>query len=271
MGDFMSIITCKFCGTNTPHTSKHYFTRIPHDEYSVEDYLLMYFKTPFLYKNLDRLETCEAYHYILYPPFTSAEHGNYKVGFVNDWVFFDGDSAKKIIERFKLPLCTPFRIDNHSIIEPYINKIESELKLRYSCYEDQISASVTEMLINVGRQYEYTEKNTHPAFSAVNSARTYMLNHIEDNISVKDLAERSNYSVSRFCVLYREFFSKTPLEDLLCARIDKAISLLKYSHVSITEASEKCGFSSIHYFSRKFKEKTGVSPSYYLKYNQKKV
>lgn len=166
----MSIIRCKFCGTNTPHTNKHYFTRIPHDEYSVKDYLLMYFKTPFLYKNNDTINTSQEFRYIIYPPFTSAEHGSYKVGFVNDWVFFDGKDAKDIIESFNLPLCTPFYIDKHSIIEPYINKISSELKYKNGCYKQQISALVTEMLINLGRQYEYSDKNTHPAFKAINDA-----------------------------------------------------------------------------------------------------
>ena len=265
----MSIIKCKFCGTNTQHTDKHYFTRIPHDEYSVKDYLLMYFKTPFLYKDPDTLKTCEAYHYILYPPFTSAEHGSYKVGFVNDWIFFDGQRAKNIIEKFKLPLCTPFHIDNHSIIEPYINKIELELKFKYNCYKEQISAIATEMLVNVGRQYEYLEKNTHPAFATLYNARNYMLNHLEDKISLQDLAKRCNYSVSRFCVLYNHFFLTTPVEDLIKARIEKAITLLKYNNTSISETAELCGFSSIHYFSRKFKEKTGVSPSHYIQQQYK--
>ena len=260
----MSIISSRFCGTNTPHTNKHYFTRIPHDEYSVQDYLLMYFKTPFLYKDPYELKTCEAYHYILYPPFTSAEHGSYKVGFVNDWIFFDGGSAKELIEQFDLPLCTPFKIDNHSILEPYINKITTELKFKPRCYEDRISALVTEMLISVGRQYEYSSKITHTSFEAINNARTYMLNHVSDKICVAELAKLSNFSVSRFCFLYNQYFSSTPIEDLINARIEKAITLLKYQNTSINQIAEQCGFSSIHYFSRKFKEKTGVTPSSYL-------
>lgn len=267
----MNIITCKFCGTNTPHTDKHYFTRIPNDEYSVKDYLLMYFKTPFLYKNKDKiLNTSDAFHYIIYPPFTSAEHGSYQVGFINDWVFFDGNAAKEIIKTFNIPLCTPFYIDNHSLIEPYINKIETELALKNTCYEQKISATVTDMLIDVGRQYEFSDKNTHPAFKAISNARIYMLNHVDKKISIEDLARKYNYSVSRFCVLYKQFFSSTPTEDLLKARIEKALTILKYNSTSITETAELCGFSSIHYFSRRFKEIMGISPTHYLSQRSKK-
>ncbi len=261
----MSLITCKFYGTNTAHASTDYVLRLPHDETSLNNYLLMFFKTPFLYKDADKLKTCEAYHYLLYPPHTPAEHGSYKVGFVNDWVFFNGNQVQKIIDKFHLPLGTPFYLDDHNILEPYINKIELEQKLKYNCYEEQISTLVADMLINLGRQYEYSDKNMHPAFQAVNAARIYMLNHIEDAISIKALAERAKYSVSRFCVLYNEFFSSTPIEDLINARIEKAITLLKYSNTSVTETAELCGFSSIHYFSRKFKEITGFSPSRYAK------
>lgn len=263
----MEIISSKLCGTNTPHTNKFYFKRNDErsDEYSINDYLLMYFKTPFLYNDGKASKTAEAYQYILFPPSTEAAHGSYKEGFVNDWIFFSGAAAKKIIEDFDLPLATPFRIDNHSIIEPYINKIEAELKFKYTSYENKISALVTEMLIEIGRRYEYSNKKTHTAFEAINNARTYMLNHVADKISTQDLAKYSNYSVSRFCYLYNLFFGCAPMDDLINARIEKAIALLKYQNASITETAELCGFSSIHYFSRKFKEKTGTPPSVYAK------
>lgn len=231
----------------------------------MKDYLLMFFKTPFLYENSDKIMTSEAYHYILYPPQTSAEHGSYKVGFVNDWVFFDGKMAETLINHFKFPLCTPFKISKHSIIEPYIKDVENELKFKNNCYEMRISALITEMLIKLGRKYEFNNKNSHPAFSAIDSTRNFMLENIEKKLALKELAEHSNYSVSQFCALYSNFYKSSPMEDLLNARIEKAILLLKYNNTSIAETASLCGFSSIHYFSRKFKEKTGVAPSYYLK------
>ena len=263
----MDKISSNFCGTNTPHTNKFSFKRnAASDEYSIGDYLLMYFKTPFIYSDGKKTEVAEAHQYILFPPNTDAFHASYKDGFINDWIFFSGDTAKKIIEEFGIPLSLPFRIDNHSIIEPYVNKIDAELKFKHTAYENKISALVTEMLIELGRRYEYSSKKSHTAFEAINNARTYMLNHVADKISTQDLAEYSNYSVSRFCYLYNLFFGRAPMDDLINARIEKAITLLRYQNATITETAELCGFSSIHYFSRTFKEKTGVSPSVYAKW-----
>lgn len=258
----MSIISCKYCDTDTAHSPNHYFTG-KKDE---DNFLLMFFKTPFIYKKNGKIFKCEKFHYLINPPYSEAEHGSVREGFINDWIFFKGKEAQKIIKKFKLPENTPFYIDDYSIIYPYIKKISTERLLKHTCYEDKISLIITDMLINLGRQYELFKRNTHPAFIAINNARNFMLNNIEKKITLKDLSKISNYSESRFCILYNRFYKSSPIEDLLLARIEKAVSLLEYSHTSVTETAKLCGFSSVHYFSRKFKEKNGVSPSFYSKH-----
>lgn len=48
-------------------------------------------------------------------------------------------------------------------------------------------------------------------------------------------------------------------------RIKKAKALLRKNELSVTEISDKLGFSSIHYFCRIFKKMTGNSPKNYIK------
>ncbi len=225
----------------------------------------MYFKTPFWCSDGENKFNCAKNSYVIYPPRTHAAHGSLDVGFVNDWIFLNGDEAAKIINTFAFPLSKPFTAGSNGILERYIEKIAKEAKLRQSCYEERSSAIASEMLIELGRRYEEGGKELHPAYKAIYDARTYMLTNASSKISISELAKRAQYSVSRFCVLYKEFFSQTPTEELLDARIENARALLEYSHKSVTEVAELCGFSSIHYFSRKFKKRTGVSPSEYNK------
>ena len=50
-------------------------------------------------------------------------------------------------------------------------------------------------------------------------------------------------------------------------RIEKSIEyLIQNPEMKLIEVSEKCGFSSQHYFSRIFKEKTGYPPIDYRKH-----
>ena len=55
------------------------------------------------------------------------------------------------------------------------------------------------------------------------------------------------------------------LNEVKDAKSPKAKQMIKNSTYSISEISRMCGFSSIHYFSRKFKEKYGVTPTSYAK------
>lgn len=257
----MTITEAVLCDTNTHHSPEHYFVRK-----DLEDcFLLMFFKTPYVYKKDGKILTGEKYSYLINPPFSAAEHGSLNEGFINDWIFFRGNDAENIIKEFNLPLNEPFHIDDFSIIYPYINKISTELILKHTSYLIKISCLICDMLINLGRQYEFVSQSNHPAFSDINNARNFMLNNIEKKITIKSLADLSNYSESRFCILYNRFFGSSPIEDLLNARIEKAVSLLGYSKISVTETAKLCGFSSVHYFSRKFKERTGVNPTHYLK------
>ena len=259
----MSLIKCHICGTNTEHSKKHSFTRSESDIWDY--YLIMYFKTPFWCSDGEKRISSEKGSYIIYPPRTAAEHGSLDVGFVNDWIFLNGKLAEQIISDFALPTSRPFNLGESAILERYIEKIAEEARLRRTCYEERSSALAAQMLIELGRRYEERGENLHPAFKAISDARAYMLTNASGKISVEALAKRAQYSVSRFCVLYKEFFGKTPIEELLDARIENARALLEYSHKSVTEVAEATGFSSIHYFSRKFKEKTGTAPSEYSK------
>ncbi len=254
----MIMKTVRYCGVDSVNTTSPYIAREGEED---EYFLLMFFKTKFIYLKDGKKEMGEKFNYIINPPHCPAGHGTYDEPFSNDWIFFRGEVFEKIIKSFNLPLNTPFYIDDHSIIFPYIKEIEKEKLLTNTCYKEKIDALVSDMIIDLGRQYENKQKTKNHFFEEINKARKYMLSNLDQKIVLEEIAKRANYSLSRFCILYKRFFKITPIEDLTRARIEKAITLMQYNHTSVTETSQICGFSSVHYFSRKFKEKTGMSPT----------
>jgi AraC-like DNA-binding protein len=61
------------------------------------------------------------------------------------------------------------------------------------------------------------------------------------------------------------------MDYILKTRIAMAKELLCEADMSVTEISESCGFSSISYFSRTFKNETGMSPLKYKKRETEKI
>ncbi|MBQ7901898.1 MAG: helix-turn-helix transcriptional regulator [Clostridia bacterium] len=258
----MELITCNECGIATCHEKGFSYTRTEYSGY----FLIMFFKSPFVYKSGDEIRRSEKNRYLIYTPDSSMYHsddGSTGTGFVNDWIFVRGEVCEDIVERFSLPLNKAFYMDNFGILETYIEKIINEMVMKNNCYEYKVDALIVDMLISMGRLWELTEKNNHSAYNDINNARNHMLSNCHEKISLEQLSQMTGYSQSRFCVLYSSFFGSTPIDDLLNARIEKAKGMLSYSNMTVTEVAEKCGFSSVHYFSRKFKEITGVSTTKY--------
>ena len=67
------------------------------------------------------------------------------------------------------------------------------------------------------------------------------------------------------CRRFKNITGFTIMEYILKTRLAAAKNMLKTESISITEISEKCGFSSVSYFSRVFKEHTGITAIAYRK------
>ena len=82
-------------------------------------------------------------------------------------------------------------------------------------------------------------------------------------LSVSDVAGQCDSRTDTLCRLFRNHLKTTPGRYLLGLRIRHGQVLLR-SGYSVTECAGRCGFASIHYFSRAFRTCTGRSPRQWL-------
>ena len=134
-------------------------------------------------------------------------------------------------------------------------------------YAHKISAHLSSLLVDIGRACRSDGITSEYSISAPTRSIKSVHNALTENCgyhwTLTEMAELSGYSVSRFCALYKERYSTTPIEYLITRRIAKAKKLLALGEHNVTEISELCGFSSLHYFSVTFKKHVGLSPSEY--------
>lgn len=92
-------------------------------------------------------------------------------------------------------------------------------------------------------------------------------NFIDSELSLNKLAEIFNLSESYITRMIKNETNSSFSNILIKLRIEKSIEyLMQCPDMKLIEISEKCGFSSQHYFSRIFKEKTGFPPIDYRKH-----
>lgn len=98
-------------------------------------------------------------------------------------------------------------------------------------------------------------------------------NFIESNISDPELsnnmiAQQVGISEVYLRKLFYEKTKTSPRQYILDSRIKKAQQMLIDTSLSVSEISEKCGFSSQYHFCRTFKSRTGMTPTKFATKNQ---
>lgn len=89
------------------------------------------------------------------------------------------------------------------------------------------------------------------------------LNYSRQSFSVQEAAGKIGISKNYFISTYKERTGIGFWEYVIQLRMERAKELLHTTDDTIAEVAEKSGYESEYYFSRKFKEYTGVSPRQY--------
>lgn len=108
-------------------------------------------------------------------------------------------------------------------------------------------------------------------FENIQTAVEYINRHITEDIKIDQICAACYLSKYHFCRLFKKKIGLTVMDYILKTRIAMAKELLSKADLSVTEISESCGFSSISYFSRAFKNEIGVSPLQYKKRKTEKI
>lgn len=85
--------------------------------------------------------------------------------------------------------------------------------------------------------------------------------HICLPVSVQNLAQLTNMSLSTFKKEFKNIYNSTPSVYIIDKRTEKVANLLKLSNEPISEIGYQCGFNSLSHLSRVFKSQYGVSPT----------
>lgn len=93
----------------------------------------------------------------------------------------------------------------------------------------------------------------------------YIERNLNRNLVIRELASEACMSESHFYRTFKQTFGATPIDYVNQQRIAVASSLLQTTNHSLAAISQACGFTSVTYFMKLFRRKTGISPTRYRK------
>lgn len=99
----------------------------------------------------------------------------------------------------------------------------------------------------------------------LNEIIIYINENIFTALTIEEICQQFSISRSSLQTLFKNNLNIAPKQYISDLKLNKSKVLIKESVYTISEISNKLGFASIHYFSRKFKQQFGITPTDYAK------
>lgn len=91
----------------------------------------------------------------------------------------------------------------------------------------------------------------------------YLSENMKAHLTIDQICRDTLTSKSQLQAFIREKHNCGIIELFTQMKITEAKQLIRDNHLNFTEISEQLGYTSVHYFSRQFKQITGMTPSEY--------
>lgn len=168
-----------------------------------------------------------------------------------------------------------------AIVKEAMKNFSSSLKDTFSTHlerrdtpsfgsEQIISISLEQLLISLYRNFGELQKNTTTLKRAinqdvVNNILQYMQDHVCEKLTIQQIADAVGVSRTGLHTIFKDRLNDGVMSYFSKMKIDISKSMIREGGYNISQIASYLGFDSIHLFSRRFKQLTGMTPTEYGK------
>jgi len=180
---------------------------------------------------------------------------------VHDWFHFQGNPPPEI------PLDAVFSPYDTDFIPGLVHEMENEFWAKRTGWEMMLHIKTTELFLKLSRALDSAPKRRVYADPVMREKlwklRQNVFHSLDQPWTVQQMAAGVGLSPSRFHEIYRAVYGRSPIDDMIRARIDSARHMLLFTSKPIAAIAESLGYLNETHFIRQFKQFTGCTPSRY--------
>lgn len=146
------------------------------------------------------------------------------------------------------------------------NEILTTMELGFS--KDNIefaNLSLNGLLASFFYVHTYISSKGFQSNNPVDQAIFFMQKHLEQCLSLQDIADHVQLSKSHLSKIFRNKTGTSPIDYFINLKMQEAIRILISESLQIQEVAFKLGYDDAYYFSRLFKKNIGRSPGSFVK------
>ena len=137
----------------------------------------------------------------------------------------------------------------------YINEIQEASDI------EELTLSISRIIDDLSMQINSFQGIHHP--SALKRAEYFILENFTRKISLEEIAKASGFSAPYFSTIFKEEMGENLSRYLNRLRVEKARIMLTETNYALSEIARASGFEDQSWFSKIFKQYTGISPGKY--------
>ena len=154
-----------------------------------------------------------------------------------------------------------------TLIKSIILNIKTELDSQQSdrVYVESLFQALSLHLLKQYCIKEYSSQQTArglPPYK-LKQAISYINQHLDENIKIRDVAKLVDTSQYYFCRLFRESTGIAPYSYVIQQRVSKVKALIRENKLSLSDIAIECGFSSQSQMTYHFRKLVGITPKVY--------
>ncbi len=149
-----------------------------------------------------------------------------------------------------------------------LRQIRSEQERTDTFADEMILALLNQLILLLLRQADgkpLPDSRMKGEYRIIHQAQVYVSTHVWQDLSVPFVASHVDMSPSYLTALFHKHLDISPAEYIRRVKLQESKHMIRENKLNFTEIAAELQYSTVHHFSRQFKEKFGITPTEYAK------
>lgn len=171
------------------------------------------------------------------------------------------ESVRPVLDNVGLQMIT---IDSKKILG-IMEGMAERFEFQEKGYEFLIASDVLRIWSLLQLNLSTNENGSNDLDERFRQILTYVQNHYHEIITLNEIASHIGLSRSECCRYFKKRSGQTIIDYLTQYRLHKSMEELRQNDKSISRIALDCGFQSQSYYTKRFRELTGMTPGQFRK------
>lgn len=127
-------------------------------------------------------------------------------------------------------------------------------------YQDLLLATAFTVCTAISPHCTNVEQSLLVPERSIEACAQYINRHYQEKITLQQLSLLAGLHPNYLCARFKEVMGQTVFSYLTTVRLEHATQLVTSTELSVAEICQRCGFHSVGFFCKKFKERHGMTP-----------